>query len=553
MEHDQERRLRQALEQWEQDCRIQELPPAKSDLGEPIKVAYTPLDTDAHEYVEKIGLPGQYPFTRGVYPGMYRGRPWAMRLYSGFGTAEDTNQRWRFLLEQGNHGVACAFDLPTQMGLDSDDPSAEDEVGRLGVSIDTLADMELLYNQLPLETLITSFNINAPAAVIMAMYVALGRKRGLEPSRLGGTLSNDMLCEFVSRGMWVLGVEGSLKLTTDIVEFCTHHMPKFYPFNIRGIIMREAGASMVQEAGFAFANAMTYIEKALERGLQVDQFAPRISFFFSTGTQIFEEAARYRAARRLWARLMKQRLGATKPASMLFRFTGTVGGSFYRAQEPMNNLIRGAYGLLANVLGGAQGMLHPALDEPFAIPTEETARLALRTQQICAYETGVCKTADPLGGSYFVEALTDELENKIEKVLEQVDAEGGAAQAIQSGFMQEAIAAEAYRIAQEEKTGERVVVGVNRFVDSKIERPKLQVHLHNPSGTKRQIERLRQVRARRNSGEVQNALDRLRRGAEAGENLIPILVEAVSAYATLGEIMRALQEIYGAYQEPVVI
>ncbi|MBU1275528.1 MAG: methylmalonyl-CoA mutase [Proteobacteria bacterium] len=553
MNSEKQQRLRQALEHWEQDCHIQDMPPAKDDLGEPLKVVYTPLDTAGGDYLERIGLPGQYPFTRGVYPAMYRVRPWAMRLYSGFGTAEDTNRRWKFLLEQGNHGVACAFDLPTQMGLDSDDPLAEDEVGRLGVSIDTLADMELLYDQLPLESLITSFNINAPAAVILAMYVAVGRKRGLEPAQLGGTLSNDMLCEFVSRGMWVLGVEGALKLTIDIVEYCTRHMPKFYPFNIRGIIMREAGASMVQEAGFAFANALGYIEKALERGLSVDQFAPRISFFFSTGTQIFEEVARYRAARRLWARLMKERLGAVKPASMLFRFTGTVGGSFYRAQEPMNNLIRGAYGLLANILGGAQGMLHPAMDEPFAIPTEETARLALRTQQICAYETGVCKTVDPLGGSYFVEALTDKLENEIEGVLHEVDSQGGAARAIESGYMQRAIAAEAYRTAQEEKDGGRVVVGVNKFVDPNIERPKLQVHRHDPAAAQRQVERLEAVRAQRDVDGVQKSLDRLRRGAEAGENLIPILVEAVSAYATLGEIMNALRDIYGAYQEPVVI
>ena len=552
MNSEQAQRLRRALENWEQERGVRDLPPAQSDLGEPLKVVYTPLDLGGGDYLDRIGLPGQYPFTRGVYPGMYRIRPWAMRLYSGFGTAEDTNQRWKFLLEQGNHGVACAFDLPTQMGLDSDDPLAGDEVGRLGVSIDSLADMELLYDQLPLETLVTSFNVNAPAAVILAMYVAVGHKRGLAPEQLGGTLSNDMLCEFVSRGMWVLGVEGALKLTVDIVEYCTRHMPRFYPFNIRGIIMREAGASMVQEAGFAFANAITYIEKALQRGLAVDRFAPRISFFFSTGTQIFEEAARYRAARRLWARLMKERLGAKKPASMLFRFTGTVGGSFYRAQEPMNNLIRGAYGLLANILGGAQGMLHPALDEPFAIPTEETARLALRTQQICAHETGVCKTADILGGSYFVEALTDQLESKIEEVLAEVDAQGGAARAIESGYMQRAIAAEAYRTAQEEKAGARVVVGVNKFVDPNLERPKLSVHRHDPAAVRRQVERLQEVRARRDADQVQRCLDQLRRGATAGKNLIPLLVEAVSAYATLGEIMNALREVYGAYQEPVV-
>ncbi|MBU2548002.1 MAG: methylmalonyl-CoA mutase, partial [Proteobacteria bacterium] len=364
---------------WARERDTDSLPEALDELGRPVKVVYTPADTAHIDYLERIGLPGEYPFTRGVYPGMYRVRPWAMRLYSGFGTAEDTNRRWKYLLEQGNNGVACAFDLPTQLGLDSDDPLARDEVGRLGVSIDSLADMEVLYDGLPLDRLISSFNINAPAAVILAMYVAVGAKRGLPAEKLGGTLSNDMLCEYVSRGMWAFAVPAALRLTTDVVEFCTRRMPRFYPFNIRGIIMREAGASMVHEAGFAFANASAYIQAALDRGLAVDEFAGRISFFFSTGTQIFEEAARYRAARRLWARMMKERFGAKKPGSMLFRFTGTVGGSFYQAREPENNLIRGAYGLLANILGGAQGMLHPAWDEPFAIPTEESARLALRT------------------------------------------------------------------------------------------------------------------------------------------------------------------------------
>ncbi len=546
-------RIKEEAARWRAAHKVDELPEVLSDLGEPLQAVYTPADTAGIDYLDKIGLPGEYPFTRGVYPAMYRVRPWAMRLYSGFGTAEDTNRRWKFLLEEGNHGVACAFDLPTQLGLDSDDPKAEDEVGRLGVSIDTLADMEVLYRELPLETLVTSFNINAPAAVILAMYVALGRKRGLAPDRLGGTLSNDMLCEYVSRGMWVLGVPGALKLTTDIVEFCARWMPRFYPFNIRGIIMREAGASMVHEAGFAFANGLAYIRSALERGLSVDEFAPRISFFFSTGTQIFEEAARYRAARRLWARLMKERFGAAKKASMLFRFTGTVGGSFYRAQEPWNNLIRGAYGLLGNILGGAQGMLHPALDEPYAIPTEETARLALRTQQICAYETGVTKTADPLGGSYFVEALTDELETRIEKVIEEVEKQGGAVRAIETGFMQKRIAEDAYRFAREEKSGERVVVGVNRFCDEKTGRPDLKVHRHDSSAVERQLARLRQVRAERSRRDVEAALAGIRRAAAAGENLMPALIEAVTAYASLGEIMSLLKDIYGEYHEPVVI
>ncbi|MFP4085276.1 MAG: methylmalonyl-CoA mutase [Desulfobacteraceae bacterium] len=545
-------RIRERLKQWETEKGTAKLPEAKSDLGQPLKVVYTPLDTADTEYMDRVGFPGEYPFTRGVYPGMYRVRPWAMRLYSGFGTAEDTNKRWKFLLESGNNGVACAFDLPTQMGLDSDHPDAEDEVGRVGVAIDTLRDMEILYQDLPLQELISSFNINAPAAVILAMYVALGERQGLRPDHLSGTLSNDILCEYVSRGMWVFSAAPALRLATDVVEYCTRYMPRFYPFNIRGIIMREAGASMVQEAGFAFSNALTYIRSALDRGLDVDNFARRISFFFSTGTQIFEEAARYRAARRLWAEIVKERFGAKDPASMLFRFTGTVGGSFYRAREPENNLVRGAYGLLANVLGGTQGMLHPAMDEPFAIPTEETAKLALRTQQICAYETGVTKVVDPLGGSYFVEAMTDELEKEIAKVIETIDGMGGAVPAIEKGYMQQCIADEAYRVSMEEKEGKRVVVGVNRF-QSEATTKKKQFHRFDPGMFTRQVERTSQVRQERDGEAVQQSLHRLKEAARGGDNLMPFLIETVKTYASLGEITVALKEVFGTFEEPLLV
>jgi methylmalonyl-CoA mutase N-terminal domain/subunit len=545
-------KIREALERWETEKDIDSLPAAESELRRPLKVVYTPLDVDEKSYLEKIGFPGEYPYTRGVYPGMYRIRPWAMRLYSGFGTAEDTNERWKFLLKSGNNGVACAFDLPTQLGLDSDSPEAEDEVGRVGVAIDTIRDMEILYRDLPLDRIISSFNINAPAAIILAMYIALGEREGVPPERLNGTLSNDILCEYVSRGMWVFSAEPALRLTTDVVEYCTRNMPKFYPFNIRGIIMREAGASMVQEAGFAFSNAIAYMESALERGLHVDDFANRISFFFSTGTQIFEEVARYRAARRLWARLMKERFGAKKPSSMLFRFTGTVGGSFYRAQEPENNLVRGAYGLLANVLGGTQGMLHPALDEPFAIPTEETARLALRTQQICAYETDVTKVVDPLGGSYYVEALTDALESEIEKVIETIDKMGGAIKAIEKGYMQKCIADEAYRLAMEEKEGRRIIVGVNRFQEDAPAR-KMRFHRFDPSVFTRQVARLQKVRNERDNDSVSKALGRLKEEAIGRKNLMPCLIEAVKTYASVGEIMDTLKEVFGTFQEPLLV
>jgi len=545
--------IEEALQSWYKRRGIDSVPPAYTELGHPVKVVYTPLDIAHIDYMEKIGLPGEYPFTRGVYPAMYRIRPWAMRLYAGFGTAEDTNKRWKFLLERGNNGVACAFDLPTQMGLDSDDPLAEDEVGRVGLAVDTLADMEILYDGLPLDRITSSFNINAPAAIILAMYVALGQKQGVPTTKLSGTLSNDILCEYVARGMWVFEAAPALKLATDVVEFCTRYMPKFYPFNIRGILLREAGASMVQEAGFTFSNAIAYIESALARGLGIDEFGRRISFFMATGIQIFEEAARYRAARRLWARIMKERFGAKDPESMLFRFTGSVGGSVYRAQEPENNLIRGAYGVLANVLGGVQGMLHPALDEPFAIPTEETARLALRTQQICAYETGVMKTVDPLGGSYYVEALTDQIEAEIQKIIQTIDDMGGAVSAIEQGYMQKCIADEAYRVALEEKNGTRLIVGVNCFRgDQKTER-KMQFHRFDPSVLERQLERLNRVRRTRDNRAVSRSLKRLKKDAQDGVNILPALIEAVKEYASIGEIMATLKEVFGTFKEPVVI
>jgi methylmalonyl-CoA mutase N-terminal domain/subunit len=537
---------------WEAEHKTGDLPGAESELGEALKVVYTPADAKDIDYLEKIGFPGEYPFTRGVYPGMYRVRPWAMRLYSGFGTAEDTNRRWKFLLESGNHGVGCAFDLPTQLGLDSDHPEAADEVGRVGVAIDTLADMEVLYDDLPLDKMISSFNINAPAAIILAMYAALSENQGVDAEKLSGTLSNDILCEYISRGMWVFSAKPALRLTADVVEYCTRHMPRFYPFNIRGVIMREAGASMVAEAGFAFSNAIAYIESVLERGLDIDLFAPRISFFFATGTQIFEEAARYRAARRLWARIMKERFGAKKPSSMLFRFTGTVGGSMYRTEEPENNLVRGAYGLLANILGGAQGMLHPAMDEPFAIPTEDTARLALRTQQICAYETGVTKVVDPLGGSYYIESLTGELERGIEDEIRTIDGMGGAVKAIERGYPQQCIADEAYRLALDENSGKRVIVGVNKFRSEPSQR-QMSFHRFNPETFTRQAKRLNRIRRERDNHAVDKALGRLKDEARGRDNLMPALIEAVKTYASLGEIMETLKQVFGTFKEPRLI
>lgn len=547
---DEIQKMKEEAKKWETDYEVSSLPDAESELGQPTKVLYTPADIADIDYLEKIGFPGKYPFTRGVYPGMYRKNLWQMRLYSGYGTAEDTNRRWKFLLESGNNGVGCAFDLPTQMGLDSDEPIAEDEVGRVGVAIDTLKDMEILYDGLPLDRVASSFNINAPAAIILAMYVAVGEKQGVPLSNLSGTLANDLLCEYVSRGMWVFPPRPALKIAADIVEYCTREMPKFYPFNIRGIVMREAGATMCQEVGYSFSNAIEYIKEVIRRGVDVDEFASRISFFFCSSLQFFEEAAKYRAARRLWARMMKERFGAKKSASMLLRATGMLGGSYYRAKEPETNLIRGAFGLLGLVLGGLQGMLHPAMDETFAIPTQKTARLALRTQQICAYETGVTKTVDPLGGSYYVEALTDQIEQNIAEIIKQVEELGGAVRAIEMGFMQKNISSEAYKVAQEELSGRKVVVGVNKFVSEETKKS-LVFHEFNPEVYEKQIQRLKQVRAERRQGEVQKALDKVRIAAESGENLMSPLIAAVKTYASIGEIMKSLKQIYGEFREPV--
>jgi methylmalonyl-CoA mutase N-terminal domain/subunit len=547
--------IKRAREKWEKDNKVGDLPSARSDMGKELALIYTPADIDDVDYLKDLGFPGEYPFTRGVYPGMYRKSPWQMRLYSGFGTAEDTNKRWKFLLERGNNGVAVAFDLPTQIGINSDHPHAEDEVGKLGVAIDTLRDMEILYADLPVEKLISSFNINAPVAIIMAMYIALGENQGVGSEKLAGTISNDILCEYVSRGMWVFPPSPALRLSGDVVEYCAQHLPRFYPFNIRGIIMREAGANMIQEAAFSFSNALAYVHEVSSRGLPVDDFARRISFFFATGLQIFEEAARYRAARKLWARIMRERLGAKDPRSMLFRFTGTTGGSYYRAKEPLNNLVRGAYGLLANILGGAQGMLHPAWDEPFAIPTEESAQLALRTQQILAYETGVSKVVDPLGGAYYIEALTKQYEGEIEEEMGKIDEMGGAVKAIEEGFMQEAIADEAYRAMRQEKSGERVVVGVNKFTaeDEEKEKREMRFHEADPLVRQRQIDRLNQVRNERDENAVRDCLNELKEKARGKENVMPCLIKTVRTYASIEEIMEALKEVFGTFKEPLRI
>ncbi|MBI4308446.1 MAG: methylmalonyl-CoA mutase [Chloroflexi bacterium] len=547
-------RVAREEQRWARDKKVDGLPPARTETGKDVKPVYTPADIPHVDYLRDLGFPGEYPFTRGVYPGMYRVTPWQMRLYSGFGTAEDTNKRWKFLLASGNNGVAVALDVPTQLGLDSDHPMAEEEVGKLGAAIDTLRDMETMYDGLPLDKIVSSFNVNAVCPAILAMYVALAQKQGTPLSAISGTLANDLFCEYVSRGCYIFPPGPSLRLQTDVLEYCTRRLPRFYPYNIRGIIMREAGASMVQEMAFSFANAVAYVQAGIDRGLSVDDFGPRISFFFATGSEIFEEVAKYRASRRIWARTMKERFGAKKPQAMLLRFTATARGSIYEPVEPDNNVVRGAYAVLASALGGAQGMLHPALDEPFAIPTERTALLALRTQQVCAYETGIAKTADPLGGSYYVEHLTNEMEADILKLMQKIEEMGGAAKAIESGYMQKLIADEAFQWEQQRLAGEKVVVGVNKFQQERSTKTRMEFHKFDPTVRERQLQRLHQVKGERDPEAVQRTLAALQDAARKPDvNLIPPLIDAVTAYATVGETSEALKAVFGTFREPVVV
>lgn len=536
-------------EEWLKRHKLTNLPRVSSEPGQEIDVLYTPADAPQTDYLGNVGFPGEYPFTRGIYPGMYRSMPWLMRLYSGFGSAEDTNKRWKYLISKGANGVVCAFDLPTQLGLDSDHPMARAEVGKVGVAISSLRDFEILYDGLPLDKISTNMNIRASATTLLSMYVATAEKHGILSSELRGIVGTDVMCEFISRGAWIYPVRPTLRLATDIMEYCIKHLPHFHPIIVNGYVLREGGIDMAYEVGYALSIALIFVESALERGLDIDDVAPRISFFFGTGTEFLEEAAKFRATRRLWARLMKEKYGAKNPESMMMRFMSMVCGSYFRREEPENNLVRGAYGLLGAVLGGVQGAIHPAMDEAYAIPTEKTARLALRTQQICGYETGVMKTVDPLGGSYYIEALTDHWEKRIQQVLDEIERWGGTVNAIESGIMQRKVAELAFRRAKEEESGERVIVGVNKF-PSEEQKREIEIHRVNPAVLQQQIERLKQVRAERDEGQVKKALKQLEEAAQDGVNTIPCTLNAVKAYATLGEIANILRSVFGEFKEP---
>ncbi len=511
---------------------------------------YSPANVEV-DYARDLGFPGEFPFTRGIYPSMYRGRLWTMRQYAGYATAEESNRRYRYLLSQGQTGLSIAFDLPTQMGYDSDHPIAQPEVGKAGVAIDSLADMERLLEGIPLASVSTSMTINATASILLAMYIAVGERQGVPPAALDGTTQNDILKEYIARGTYIFPPVPSLRLITDMFAYCAEHLPKWNPISISGYHIREAGATAVQEVAFTLANALTYLETAKAAGLEVDRIAPRVSFFFAAQMNVLEEVAKFRAARRLWARLVRERLGAADPRSGMLRFHTQTAGVALTAQQPNNNVVRVTLQALAAVLGGTQSLHTNAKDEALALPTDEAALLALRTQQILAFESGVADVTDPLAGSYYVEHLTNEIERRALALIKTLEEAGGVLRAVEGGLIQRQIAEAAYRESTLLESGERVVVGVNQFQADDDERPAiLRVSL---DVAEYQKVRLEQVRRERNSDQTDRALRRLRRAAGGNENLMPLLLEAVKAYATVGEICDVLRAVFGAYRPPAVV
>jgi methylmalonyl-CoA mutase N-terminal domain/subunit len=515
--------------------------------GIPVDALYTPADLADHDYREDVGFPGEEPYTRGVYSTMYRGRLWTMRQYAGMGTAEETNERFHYLLDEGQTGLSMAFDLPTQMGYDSDAAMAAGEVGKSGVAIDTLRDMERVFEGIPLDTVSTSMTINAPASVLLAMYVAIGDRQGVPREELRGTIQNDVLKEYVARNTFIYPPGPSMRIVTDVFEYCAAEVPNFNTISISGYHIREAGSTAAQEVAFTLGNGVEYVEAALDAGLDVDEFAPRLSFFFASYNNIFEEVAKFRAARRMWARIMDERFDAEREASKQLRFHTQTAGSTLTAQQVENNVVRVAYQALAAVLGGTQSLHTNGKDEALSLPTEESVRTALRTQQILAHESGAADTVDPLAGSYYVEHLTDEIEREAFEILEDVDERGGMLRAIQDQWVQREIQDVAFDRQQEIEEGDRVIVGVNRF---EVEDEGREVDLESVSEAdeRKQVERLESVRAERDDEAVEAALASLRDAASGDDNLMPPLVEAVKADATVGEVCDALRDVFGEYQ-----
>jgi methylmalonyl-CoA mutase, N-terminal domain len=533
---------------WEADLARRPVPAASTSSGIPLEVAYGP-EAAAGRSASDLGYPGQYPYTRGLHASGYRGKLWTFRQYAGFGTAEDANTRFRFLLDHGQTGLSVALDLPTQMGFDSDDPRVEEEVGRVGVAIDTLDDMEVIFAGLPLDRISTSFTANGTAAILLAMYLAVCERQGVPKGKINGTIQNDILKEYVARGTWIYPAAPSIRLIVDTIEHCAANAPSFNAISVAGAHFRDAGCTAVQEMGYTLADAIAYLQACVDRGMDVDGIARQVSFYFYTHMDFFEEVAKYRAGRRLWAKIMRERFGAKDPRSSMFRFGCVCGGSTLTVQQPLNNVVRVSYELLAAVLGGVQSVFTAAYDEAFALPTEESAELALRTQQILAYETGVPAVADPLGGSWFVEALTDRMEADIAALVARVDAMGGMVRAVEQGVIQREIAHEAYRQQKRIEAGEKIVVGVNRF--AKPEDRQLALFEPDPRIRARQLERLAEVKARRDTARVEAALERLREAARGTENVMPPLLACAKAYCTVGEMNQVFLDAFGRFQEPV--
>ena len=512
---------------------------------------YTPEDGAADDYDEKLGYPGEFPFTRGVQPTMYRGRMWTMRQYSGFASAEATNKRYHYLLEQGQTGLSVAFDLPTQIGYDSDSPKSKGEVGKVGVPISSLEDMETLFEGIPLAKVSTSMTINSTAPVLLAMYIAVAKKQGADPSKLDGTIQNDVLKEYIARGTYIFPPRPSLRLTTDIFHYCAQHVPQWNTISISGYHIREAGSTAAQEIAFTLADGIAYVQAAIDAGLDVDKFAGRLSFFFAANTNVFEEVAKFRAARRLWAKIMRDRFGAKDPRSMMLRFHTQTCGHTLTAQQPDNNVVRTALQALAAVLGGTQSLHTNSRDEAYATPSEDAVTLALRTQQLIAFESGVADITDPLGGSYFIENLTDALEAEARKYIDRIDEAGGALSAIERGFQQREIQESSYRTQKDIESSKKVVVGVNKFVSPY---PEITGLLRvNPAEAERQTRRLSSLRERRDDQKATEALNRLKEVASGTGNTMPVFVDCVEAYATLGEICDVLRGVFGEQQEILVV
>lgn len=519
-----------------------------SDL--PVKPLYTPVNIRDFDYDKKLSYPGEFPFTRGVYTNMYRGRLWTMRQFSGFGTAKDTNERYKYLLKHGQTGLSVAFDFPTLYGRDSDDPFSQGEVGKCGVAIDTLRDMEILFDGIPLDKISTSMTINPPAAILLAMYIVVGEKQRVPAEVLTGTIQNDMLKEYQAQKTWIYPPEPSLRIITDILEYCSEHVPKWNTISISGYHIREAGSTALQELAFTLANGLTYVEYGTKAGLSVDEFAPRLSFFFNSHLDFFEEIAKYRAARRIWAKVMHDKYRVQNPRSYLMRFHTQTAGCTLTAQQPENNIIRTAFQALAAVLGGTQSLHTNSMDETYALPTERAVKIALRTQQLIAHETGAANTIDPLGGSYYVEALTDELEKRTYEYFDKIDTLGGVVPAIEKGFFQREISRSAYEYQRALEHKEKYHVGINIFEEEEgadIEILKIPEEIE-----KNQIEELKEVKKQRNSAKLKRALKQLHDAARNGNNLMPRILDCVREYATLGEICSTLKEEFGIYHEPII-